>query len=77
MSSELPRNSFDIFYQNVRGLRTKQSEFHDKVSATDCNLISLTETWLNDLCLDHNLFSVIQFFDQIGKVPFRQVVMES
>jgi hypothetical protein len=45
----------DIYYQNVRGLRIKQLDFYD-VCSTDHNIICLTETWLNHLCHDHNLF---------------------
>jgi hypothetical protein len=50
---------FDVYYQNVRGLRTKQLELYENVCSTDYNIICLTdcETWLNDLCYDHNLFS--------------------
>jgi hypothetical protein len=33
-----------------------QLEFHHNVCSTDYNLICLTETRLNDLYLDHNLF---------------------
>jgi hypothetical protein len=35
-------NCLDIYYQNV--------------CSTDCDIICLTETWLNDQCYDHNLF---------------------
>jgi hypothetical protein len=51
-----PDNCFDIYYQNVRGLRTRQLKFCEKVCSADCNIICLTETWLNDLCSDHSLF---------------------
>jgi hypothetical protein len=47
---------FDIYYQNVRGLRTKQVELFDNVWSMDHKIICLTETWLNDMCYDHNLF---------------------
>jgi hypothetical protein len=50
-----PDNCFDIYYQTVRGLRTKRLELYEKVCSADCNIICLTETWLNDLCSDHNL----------------------
>jgi hypothetical protein len=46
----------DVFYQNVRGLRTKQLEFYDSVASTDYNAVGLTETWLNDSFQDHQLF---------------------
>jgi hypothetical protein len=51
-----PGNCFDINYQNIGGLRTKQLELYENVCSTDYNIICLTETWLNDLCYDHNLF---------------------
>jgi hypothetical protein len=46
----------DIYYQNVRGLKTKQLELYDNVCSSDHNIICLTETWLNHLYYDHNLF---------------------
>jgi hypothetical protein len=49
-------NCLGIYYQNVRGLRTNQPEFYDNVSASNFDIICLSETWLNDLCYDHNLF---------------------
>jgi exonuclease III len=49
-------NSLGIYYQNVRGLRTKQTEFYDNVCASNFDIICLSETWLNDVCYDHNLF---------------------
>jgi hypothetical protein len=45
-----------IYYQNFRGLRTKQLELYENACSTDCNIICFTESWLNDLCYDHNLF---------------------
>jgi hypothetical protein len=51
-----PGNCFDIYYQNIRGLRTKQLELYENVCSTDYNIICLTETWLNDPCYYHSLF---------------------
>jgi hypothetical protein len=48
--------SFEIFYQNIRSLRTKQTELFDDVISMDFQIICLTETWLNDMCFDHKLF---------------------
>jgi hypothetical protein len=48
--------SLSIYYQNVRGLRTKQFEFYGNVCASNFDIISLSETWLNDQCYDQNLF---------------------
>jgi hypothetical protein len=49
-------NCLGIYYQNVRGLRTKQLEFYDNLCASNFDIIYLSETWLNDLCYNHNLF---------------------
>jgi hypothetical protein len=49
MSNTQPVNSSDIYYQKVRGLRTKQLELYDNVWSTDHNIICSTETWLNDV----------------------------
>ena len=35
-----------VYYQNVRGLRTKLTEFSRKVALNDFSIILLTETWL-------------------------------
>jgi hypothetical protein len=48
-------NCLGIYYQNIKGFRTKQLEFHD-VCASNFNIICFSETWLNDLCYDYNLF---------------------
>lgn len=37
-----------IYYQNVRGLRTKLDEFQRNMSASGYPIVCLTETWLND-----------------------------
>jgi hypothetical protein len=34
----------------------EQLELYENICSTDYNNIRLTETWLNDLCYDHNLF---------------------
>ncbi|KAG5897261.1 hypothetical protein JTB14_013162 [Gonioctena quinquepunctata] len=44
---ERPKNS-SIYYQNVRGLRTKLWELEQSVSSCDYDVIVLTETWLNN-----------------------------
>jgi hypothetical protein len=41
---------------NVTGLRTKQLEICDNVCASNFVIICLSETWLNDLCYNHNVF---------------------
>jgi hypothetical protein len=40
-------NYLDIFYQNVRGLRTKSVESFNNVCSFDFKIVCLTETWLN------------------------------
>jgi hypothetical protein len=37
-------------------IRTKQFELYSNACCTEYNILCLTETWLNDSCLDHNLF---------------------
>jgi hypothetical protein len=49
--------NFDIFYQNVSGLRTKCNDFSDRVLANNFKIYCITETWLNDSVLSHNLFT--------------------
>jgi hypothetical protein len=51
--------SFDyinIFYQNVRRLRTKSANFYGSVCVNGPKIICITETWLNDLFYSHSLF---------------------
>lgn len=38
---------FSLFYQNVRGLRTKSKQFFGNSSSVDYHIIVLTEIWLN------------------------------
>lgn len=40
--------SINIFYQNVRGLRTKLDELELNLLNMDSDIICLTESWLND-----------------------------
>jgi hypothetical protein len=52
-----PAHCSGIYYQNVRGIRTKQLELYENVSPTTHNtsLINLTEMWLNARCYYHML----------------------
>jgi hypothetical protein len=45
-----------IYYQNVRGLRTKTHDFLANVLTHDYDLICLTETWLNSNFYDNEIF---------------------
>lgn len=49
-------NSLNIYYQNVRGLRTKTHDFLHCLLLSDYDLIFLTETWLTSDFLDSELF---------------------
>ena len=40
--------SFTVYYQNVRGLRTKTNDLLLALSHCDYDVIALTETWLNE-----------------------------
>lgn len=44
-----------IFYQNVRGLRTKTNDFYRNLLLLDYDLVVITETWLCDGILDAEL----------------------
>jgi hypothetical protein len=52
-------SDFDIFYQNIRGVRTKCTGFKETVHASIQKTCCLTETWLNDTIFSHDLFPVI------------------
>jgi hypothetical protein len=56
MTDNQSKTGLEIFYQNVRGLRNKQTELFDNVCSMDFQIIFLTETWLNDTYFDHKLF---------------------
>lgn len=49
-------SKFNLYYQNVRGLRTKTSEFRNRVCSCDHSVIALTETSLNSSIFDSELF---------------------
>src|ERR1700744_3865212 len=48
--------SLSIFYQNVRGLKTKLADFLKNVLMCDYDIICLTETWLNEYIMTSELF---------------------
>jgi hypothetical protein len=45
-----------MYYQNVRGLRSKTHEFLNEINCSNYEVIILTETWLNDGILNEELF---------------------
>lgn len=56
MSTMMMKNNLELFYQNVRGLRTKSSLVFSKMSLIDADIFLLTETWLNVNHCDSNFF---------------------
>jgi hypothetical protein len=48
--------NLEIFYQNVRGLRTKSTEIFNIVCSLDYEIICLTETWPNESFSTHAFF---------------------
>lgn len=47
---------FSVFYQNVRGLRTKCADFYQAVLEANSDCICITETWLRKEILSCELF---------------------
>lgn len=45
-----------VYYQNVRGLRSKHKRFHCNATSYDLDIIILTETWLKDTFFDAEYF---------------------
>jgi hypothetical protein len=52
----------DIFYQNVRGLRTKSIEIFNNVCSYDFKIICLTETWLNEPHCSQDVFPEVLLY---------------
>lgn len=48
-------NALKVFYQNVRGLRTKCVELFNNILLYDYDIILITETWLQNDILDSEL----------------------
>lgn len=48
---------FNVYYQNVRGLRTKTVQFKRNIQQNNYDVVVLTETWLLDGILSEELFS--------------------
>ena len=49
--------NLSCFYQNVRGLNTKITDFYNFTTSTDYDLIGLTETWLKPSVNSSELFN--------------------
>jgi hypothetical protein len=69
MSNTQPVNSLDIYYRNVRSLRTKQHEFYDNVWSTDQNILCSTETYIT---ITIYFLTATQFSVLTGYVPIRR-----
>jgi hypothetical protein len=68
MSDYKRSDSIDIFYQNVRGLHNKCTNFYDNVCINDSKIICVTETWLNDSFCSRNLFPDDHFVSRAYRV---------
>lgn len=55
-SEVINENSISVYYQNVRGLRTKVDEFFLAATESNYDVIIITETWLNDQFYSQQLF---------------------
>lgn len=44
---QFQKASINIYYQNVRGIRSKHKKFHCNSTSFDYSIVALTETWLN------------------------------
>jgi hypothetical protein len=55
MADTQSKTNLKLFYQNVRGVRTK-IELSDNAPVMDFETTSLTETWLDGTCFDYKLF---------------------
>lgn len=54
--TEIKYYTLNIYYQNVRGLRTKTIDLFNNVICNDFDIIIFTETWLNSSVFDSELF---------------------
>lgn len=45
----------NVYYQNIRGLRTKSLNFRQNILCSDLDVIVITETWLHDGIYDGEL----------------------
>lgn len=58
VSQRIKFDSLKIYYQNIRGLRTKTQELFGNVICNDYDVIVLTETWLNGSIHDAEVFDI-------------------
>lgn len=55
------KGSLNIFYQNVRGLRTKYKQFFGNVLDSSFDIIAVTETWLQSSNFSEEYFDSNEF----------------
>ena len=48
--------NISVYYQNVRGLRSKTNDLYNAVCSVDFDILALTETWLSSGALNTELF---------------------
>ena len=53
--------ALNIIYQNTRGLRTKLLDFKQNLYANDPDILCVTESWLKNTILDHELADLNQY----------------
>lgn len=49
-------NLIQVYYQNVRGLRSKTTQFRLGILECNWDIVAITETWLNDSIFSAELF---------------------
>ena|SRR5436190_14049986 len=54
--------SVSIYYQNVRGIKTKLHNIYNEISANDFDLIFFSETWLNSSVLNSEICDCNKYF---------------
>jgi hypothetical protein len=71
----MPSDCLDVYFQNVRGLRTKRDDFYDNVFPTNHKIIRLTEARLLDSVFSHiflsnyKVFRVTRVYDNVIPGP--------
>lgn len=61
------RNKVKIYYQNIRGMRGKVNDIRSKILTSDYDIVTLTETWLNDSFHSTEFFSDTYFVERCDR----------
>lgn len=48
--------AFTIFYQNIRGMKSKTHEIYNSIVSNSYDIICICETWLDDSILSSEIF---------------------